>query len=656
MADGELYVTIAAGAVSSDLDFYPVHLDMSDFPDEFFDVVASDGADLRAYSVNGATRYPLAIIAIDTGAKTGHLFVRAPVFATGNSILLTFGDPSLTLPAATSDYGADRVWRGFGPVWTGYATPFFKRPWENNLIRPAVALDGNYIAISGGFLKAGREAAQDFDDYSVSFIGMRTAGTEDGAAVSITGSIVGTVDRETIYFRENGEIGVWNETDGWLSGGAWTQDALTQIGWTHQDTTDRKLFQDGALVATDTGTLIVPSTGNWKYVGAENNSMSQLLSCKVLIAYMYRGVLPARWYEFEYNNYFEAATYISYSYENKIVRPTMTIFYAGTSRADTRELSFVSTGTPGTTAANISPYVTEGIVITPAVTDLKGAEIDFAAQSDFWVSCYMRIPAVDMGVADSAMLQFFNTAVSTTQALFQVDADNGVINWEYWNGSAWVETGGDISNLTITTRVRIDIHIIMSDSAGALELYVDGALAHTATTTDTIWTAATTIDRIRFGNYEGSVNSMIWSAIFVSDEDSRALTFVHRPPIADGAQTAWTGTYDDVDETGENDANFITTTTNNAIETFTFADIGFAGSSVAAVVVSLRAQGSASSPTQIEGVARIGGVDYSQSLLEPADTAAFGPVRAIFSFNPATSNEWTVADVDAAEFGVKAIA
>lgn len=648
MSVATLIVTIAPGIVASDLPFFPLHIDLSDVPLAFWDLVTADGRDLRASSLTGRELYPIDLQAFDRTGKTGHLFVRVPVAAAGNQFRLDYGDASLIAPEPESELGYLSVWRNFGPVFSAFAPGWWRKQerWFH-VQYPTIEQAGDFIYADGGFLRAGRDFPAPIAERSCSWIGKRTQGTADGAAVSLAGDIFDNDVRETLYMRSNGQVGLWNVSDGWLSGGAWTAGRMTQIGFTHNGTISRELYQNGALLATDIGAYEFPIDGNYKYFGAENNQVKQPLISKFKLAYLFRGILSADWYAFEYANWFNPATTISYSVVDFQRFLNMAILFGGTSLAD-----FAIEGATTAITSGVDTYVSEGLEVASGAN--QGFYLDLpAAETDFWIACYLKVSS---GTGTPAMgLAVINTALGPTTPLFSISADQNSTTPKafYWNGSTSVlfDTGASLASL-----VRWDIHVKISDTAGVFEVYRDGVLDmdFTSVGVDTKLTSAANIDRVLFRAV--GVGQTDYSGIIIADEDTRGLRLVQRLPNAAGAESGWTGAYTAIDETSFNDGDFITAATAGLTSTFGFADLPteFAASPIAAVILAGRIQGSAVSPTSVQAVARVGGADYARATETPISTA-FGPRQAIFASNPATLNEWAVSEINAAEFGVKSI-
>lgn len=326
----------------------------------------------------------------------------------------------------------------------------------------------------------------------------------------------------------------------------------------------------------------------------------------------------------------------------------MPVIWCGTSTADL----ISSAATSNTTGAQKDANVSEGFAVAGANIGRVAATFNL---DEFWISTYIYIAGGAGTVREG--LQFFNTAYSTTNAIFKMQAASGTANMfiNYYTGSGF--SASSALTLAQGNLCRIDIHCKIADSGGIFEVYLNGSLAidlGTALSGDTKRTTASTIDRIDFGAISPATTT--YSGFILADEDTRPMRLLQLLPTGNGADTSWTGDYTAVDETGFSDADLITSSTVGQHETFTYPDIsaGFVSHNIETVCLSGRAQASGS-PGTIEGVARVSSTDYTVAP-DIAAGASYGPWQAYYDLNPATGNPWTVSEVNAAEFGVRAAA
>ena len=335
----------------------------------------------------------------------------------------------------------------------------------------------------------------------------------------------------------------------------------------------------------------------------------------------------------------------------------MAILFAGTSPAD-----FVHQGgalTATTTPTNMGPNAREGVV---ARINRFGRAKLAQKVSELWVAYYVNIDFGTYTSGSGPMMQFYDDAYSTVNPLWGIrlfgTGSAPTCRMAYWNGTDVVPLGElSPSPMGGSQMKRVDMHIKLHNSTGIVEAYVDGILAFTTGVTDTLH-AGTGMDSLIFGKpSQVDSDDAYFSSIIVADEDTRGMVFVGCGPTADGGVSDWTGTFADVDETGINDADFITPTATGDISTFVYSAIpvGLADYDVKAVVAASRGQKGGTVPTSFDVVARIGATDFfATPTTEPPPS--FGPVQAVFNANPDTLADWTNAEANAAEFGVRAVA
>ena len=323
----------------------------------------------------------------------------------------------------------------------------------------------------------------------------------------------------------------------------------------------------------------------------------------------------------------------------------MTIIAAITSIAD-----LASTGGVYLTTGNIYENVAEGIETSGTFNYVLPSEA-----ADFWLSAYIH----KSGNSNSPFefLTLMDRGYSTTQGLFairQTGSNTAVYQIAYWNGSAWAAASAETFSFTNGVLIRLDFHVKVANAGGIIELYAAGARIATGVIDDTrITDVVTGIDMVRFGTFSSRCQ---WSAMIMADEDTRAMFMAQRLPTGNGANTAWTGAFGDVDETGINDNDFVTTTTVGAKETFTHAALPAAwasGFAVEAVAINYRLAVGQNSGVVVKDLQRIGGTDVEGAAI--GGNAQYAATQRMFNQNPATSADWTMAEA-ASEYGLIAAA
>lgn len=284
------------------------------------------------------------------------------------------------------------------------------------------------------------------------------------------------------------------------------------------------------------------------------------------------------------------------------------------------------------------------------------ARISITPTSDFWFNTWLY----QSNLSSSSILtpiQFYDTTFSTTQALFRLQktvlgagVDGGIIG-QYWNGSAWVSVGTGVlwEGFLYEQALRIKMHATLGVFGRYHNTVLDGQLSG-----NTILTAGTAINRIEIAL---GIGQTTFSEIIIADEDTRGMRLQRCEPTSNGANTAWTGVFSDVDETGITDSDLISSASANQIETYGCGDIhsSMSAFAVKAVAVSARARKGGTGPQNLQAATRIGATNYFTSNLSALNTA-FAAVQGIWAVSPATGIAWTQAEVNAAEFGLKSIA
>lgn len=135
--------------------------------------------------------------------------------------------------------------------------------------------------------------------------------------------------------------------------------------------------------------------------------------------------------------------------------------------------------------------------------------------------------------------------------------------------------------------------------------------------------------------------------------DGRVITSM---PTGDGGNTAWTpntgSRWAAVDEVPHSsDTDYISNGTSGQRDTFTFAALGITGT-IKAVVLGLVARKDDAGTRQVKSTVRRGSTNYDGSVVLSLPTTYQRFDGDVMTVDPSDSGAWTVADVDASEFGV----
>lgn len=224
---------------------------------------------------------------------------------------------------------------------------------------------------------------------------------------------------------------------------------------------------------------------------------------------------------------------------------------------------------------------------------------------------------------------------------------------EAWNGSAWIAVGGTYTDPVVSNPVKLDIR---SETQSAptpstlVEFYYNGVLFSSGTVNFTIPPIA--YFRV-IGSFSNNINR--YSQFIIADESTINMRFYQRPPTAAGSSAGFSGTFADIDDPALNLTDFISTSNNDAVSTFTAAARPFSGFAIRAVVVSANARRGVAGPQSMQLAIRQGGIDYFGPTIPL--TLGFGKYNQLMELNPATSLPWTDSEAGSAalEFGIKSI-
>lgn len=220
-------------------------------------------------------------------------------------------------------------------------------------------------------------------------------------------------------------------------------------------------------------------------------------------------------------------------------------------------------------------------------------------------------------------------------------------------------TGTKVIN--VNTTYLIEIRFKVADSGGRAEVKVDG-IQDIDFTGDTKSTAETQFNRVRFGRGgSASYNSVAYFDNFVMD-DADWIGDTKIQAIASsgaGNSTGWTpsagNNWDCVDEIPPSDADYVSTNSNDVVDTYAAGNLAGTIGVVKCVQVQVRARtDGAPTPNNLKLAVRSGGTDYLSG--DKAVSAAEKGLWNLWEDNPATATDWTETTVNAVEIGIKSAA
>lgn len=275
------------------------------------------------------------------------------------------------------------------------------------------------------------------------------------------------------------------------------------------------------------------------------------------------------------------------------------------------------------------------------------------APTDFWVHfCLFLVPET---VVDAIVLE--NAGGTTGSYRIGVNADKSWTIYKYKSG-AWTSLVSTTAAVAVLDNARadIDIHIVTSAS-GSIVLYKDTNIIAT-------YTGDTTVDaapaRLRFKGNATSTNYFAVSQLVISTLATLNMKLATLIPTANsGTNAQWDFGYDKVNTVDPVGGNFIQATDINKVTTFPSSDLDGSLSDyvVKGVAVASRVSiDTTSSITDVKAAVFEGSTTYlAAAAMGITKDGAVHPGQTIFETNPSTTAAWTIAEVNAAEFGLKSV-
>lgn len=245
---------------------------------------------------------------------------------------------------------------------------------------------------------------------------------------------------------------------------------------------------------------------------------------------------------------------------------------------------------------------------------------------------------------------FIGGANATNQKQMALGSFGSVISLHKAIGS-----NGSFADATVDTYPKpddwfyVEITTILGNSNnGTIIVHIDGVEAFNEASgfnTDT----STNTNEMRWGNHGYYDDLYLSNGNNGTDEFYGPVYISKIKPDGAGSNTAWTGTYTDIDDGVANTASSISTTSSGAAETNTYEDIPFGVSSVHLVQWNFHGKADG----RVRPMVRNGGGTeaYGDYFWLPSD---WGERRVVMETDPITAAAWTGSNIDAYEFGVEA--
>ncbi|WP_333710380.1 hypothetical protein [Malikia spinosa] len=271
-----------------------------------------------------------------------------------------------------------------------------------------------------------------------------------------------------------------------------------------------------------------------------------------------------------------------------------------------------------------------------------------------WGGKYQRaLVVVPLGIYDGATRQLYFECVN-----------DGKITVKNGSGTT---LGESIQCLTENTWAWIEVKVTaFSNTVGGVVIRVNGAVVLTLTNVDTLNTANAYCTKIRLGSDVNSYYAAWLDDVVVSDLSGSLnndflgdVSVVCMLPSAEGSNSGWTpnsGTvhYDRVSQTtSDDDTTYLSTDTTGVLDSWNFADLT-ASSTILAAQLNQTVRKTDAGTAEIAGVCRRASTDYVGTTQAVGGTAYTGYAQ-VWEVDPSTAAQWTQANLNAAEFGIKKV-
>jgi hypothetical protein len=274
----------------------------------------------------------------------------------------------------------------------------------------------------------------------------------------------------------------------------------------------------------------------------------------------------------------------------------------------------------------------------------------FASLSSFWTHAGWHNYTTQTSTLNTTLLALQDSS-GVGRILVQGTGTNGQLKISTRNAAGTVTTlattaAGAFPTVGANAVVHFDLFLNYAVS-GQAQLWINGVIAaDTGPGVNVTTDSATSLAQLLLGSINGS--NSFWSEVIVQDTSTIGSALFTIPPVAAGNTQSWTpNTVGDVNPVTINDANFVATTTNNALSEWTVATTLPAGSwTIEAVVQEARVSVGTTGPQHFEWLVRTSdGSDHMTGTVAPSvgSFSNFGP--QIWPTNPHTGAAWNPAEL-----------
>ncbi len=325
-----------------------------------------------------------------------------------------------------------------------------------------------------------------------------------------------------------------------------------------------------------------------------------------------------------------------------------TILYAG---GEGESVTLTGGTTFSTNTANFDATDVRSAINTGLST--SSAAIAFSPAPEAWFHTrFSRTTSVIF--SDIAPFTFSGGGVDFLR-VFVKNSDNEAY-FQYFNGTVWVDIGTPfISTFGGNVKRSLDVDIKLSATAGHFTIYTDGVVRASFSGNTTL--AVTSFDAVTLSSANNTAFGYTWGLLVQTGPTIGAVVQTMGPD-GFGTNTAWTGSYLDVDEVGTVVAtDFVSSGTAGQESSFSLSapPTSPANTTISGVVVSAEASIGLTGPQNLQLTTVLTAVTYPSANLSGL-SVSLTQHQDVLAVNPATGLAWDTAALTTLEAGLKSIA
>lgn len=275
-----------------------------------------------------------------------------------------------------------------------------------------------------------------------------------------------------------------------------------------------------------------------------------------------------------------------------------------------------------------------------------------ASVSEFWM--HFNVYILADGTSGIECLRWSSTANGGNNQLQVIrTATANTYQFQYWNGSSWNNVAGTFT-LSVTSVLKVDIHVKFHASAGAIDVYVNDS--NVMSYSGALTSQNSVVDKVKLNSVSASSSSdWYYSELYVAADSTVGSEVVELKPTTTGATNQWTNTYTEVDEAVINAGDLMFTGTLGNKFTFDVNTITGGAASKTPLTMAVCVFGAldhGGTIADMRAVVRTSSTDYQSVDLGYSSTYGYKSLFGYFEVNPNTTLPWTVSELNAVEIGV----